>query len=171
MEGSVSFALSRPTAPSLLCRLVQRRPGKHLHPVPEQQRQHNERVYVLLHGWLLGHRHRRLAVLLQYALLFEVATGGSRDKISPPAWSDAVEMARRFGAPRSVCPSGTFSVAGATSCTNCPTGSISNSGATTCTCTAGYSTSGTGSTLACTGPLCGPGPGAVPTTSKLPERT
>ena len=49
------------------------------------------------------------------------------------------------------CSAGTYSAAGAASCTACPSGSTSAAGASTCTCNAGFGQSGTGATLVCTG--------------------
>ena len=52
---------------------------------------------------------------------------------------------------QSVCPAGTYSLAGSSSCTTCPSGSTSSAGASSCTCTPGFAVSGSGASLSCTG--------------------
>jgi len=52
-------------------------------------------------------------------------------------------------AERAECFAGSFSEAGADSCTLCPPNSFSDKNAGTCTCQAGYYPSGSGHTLEC----------------------
>ena len=57
----------------------------------------------------------------------------------------------RNGGLHTVCPAGTYSLPGSSSCTACPSGSTSSAGASSCTCTPGFAVSGSGASLSCTG--------------------
>ena len=78
---------------------------------------------------------------------------------------DSPRIHARRDAP--VCPIGTYSLAGASSCTSCPSGSSSLAGASSCTCTPGFAVSGSGASLSCTGPS----PSFVPMRSSRVELT